>query len=259
MKFFCCFFVLILFNFSFAAINTPLIAYAQTESYAQVLTDNIYLYRTPSADQNINNLFFEIPRTYFVQITGIPNEQFYKATYLDQSGYVKATDVQCVKGKPKVSYLSNINFRLFWDNIPVYKQPASGETLSEALPRYCTDFIYYGKIKGNPLILDRTDTWYFCEYTPQNLKGYLYSEYVDKFDADKISINTEILPYISVPQFMLADEQLIDRNTQNAIIIVLSLPLLAFIILLFKGSAILSVPQKTKTKSKDKEINDFKY
>ncbi|MBO5910415.1 MAG: hypothetical protein J6Q15_02785, partial [Clostridia bacterium] len=140
---------------------------ADSVAYAQVLQAGCYLYKTPSDNTNYNNVFFMLENTYFVQLLSEYDDQFYKAKYIDTIGYVKRSQVQCVKGTPKTPFLNTISFRVY-NNVSraMYDKPfinTNNPTLKVYLPLYCEDLIYYGKIYGESAIEERTNIWYYCK------------------------------------------------------------------------------------------------
>ena len=85
-------------------------ANSKTTYYAKVLYDLVYFYKTPVEDNSPTNIFFELPKTYFVELTDSINSIFYEAKYLNFSGYVKKESVQAVASTPVNPFLNNINF-----------------------------------------------------------------------------------------------------------------------------------------------------
>lgn len=229
---------------------------ADSVAYAQILQAGCYLYKTPVENTNYTNVYFMLENSYFVQLLSDYNDEFYKAKYMDVTGYVKKSQVQCVQGIPKAPFLNNISFRVFSsDSREMYDKPyahSNNPTLKVYLPLYCKDLIYYGKIYGESAIEERTNIWYYCKYTITNEFGYVYSDACDQMDD--IIKNTEKLPYINSPQWDLAvptSTQLVsmDSNPFKITIALIFIPFVVFAILLIRFAY-------TKRQTK-KEIDTF--
>lgn len=259
MKHFCYFLAALILCISFCNVFNNKICFAATESYAQILSDNVYMYKEPTNNGNLSNLLFVIPQTYFVQILALAENNFYQAKYIDEIGYVRHNEVQCVRGIPKQKYFEIGSFRVYGESsMAIRKSPirdTSQQNIIENLPQYSTNFIFYGKVAGEEFTLGRTNVWYYCKYIKSNVKGYIYSDNTDSLT--NIIVNTETLPYIDKPSFLDTGEKLIDQNAQNAVIIILSIPMLIFVFMLIKGSALFSASQTQKEKRNDKEIGEF--
>ena len=229
---------------------------AQGVAYAQILQAGCYLYKTPVDNTNYTNVYFMLENSYFVELISDYSDEFYKAKYIDTIGYVKKSQVQCVKGTPKTPFLNNISFRVYSNTSrAMYDKPfanTNNPTLKVYLPLYCEDLIYYGKIYGESAVEERTNLWYYCKYTITNEYGYVYSDACDKMDS--IILNTEKLPYIDTPQWNIispANNQLITLNSKPFKIttLLICVPFVIFAILLIRLAY-------TKKNSK-KEIDTF--
>ena len=229
---------------------------ADSVPYAQILQSGCYLYKTPVDNTNYTNVFFMLEYSYFVQLISDYNDEFYKAKYLDTTGYVKKSEVQCVQGTPKTPFLDNISFRVFNNTSrAMYDKPfvsINNPTLKEYLPLYCEDLIYYGKVYGESAVEERTNIWYYCKYTITNECGYVYSDFCDKMDS--IVQNTEKLPYIDTPEWNTSstNTQLIavDSKPFKITTLIICIPFIVFAILLVKFAC-------TKRETNKKEIDTF--
>ena len=227
-------------------------------AYAQILHAGCYLYKTPIDNPNYNNVFFMLENSYFVELLSDYNDDFYKAKYLDVVGYVKKSQVQCVKGTPKTPYLNNISFRVYSDlSRAMYDKPymnTNNPTLKIYLPLYCQDLIYYGIIYGESAVEERTNIWYYCKYTTTGICGYVYSDACDKMTT--IIPNSEKLPYISTPTWNISitPNQLItvDSKPFKITVMLICIPFIIFAIFLFRLAY-----TKTQQKYNKKEIDTF--
>ena len=226
------------------------------EWYARILDKDIYLYRTP-IDTIEDNVYFIIEPTYFVKLTASYDSIFYKAEYLDISGYVKKTEVQVVQSPPNQPFLENINFRIYGERSQQMRSTPNSNAGSSSqvcyLPYLSKDAIYYGKIYGESVIEGRTNIWYFCKYTSsKSYYGYIYSDGCDQLTP--YEINDEECVYIDFPDFAKRNEttelSIIDPTSKNYGIIIglICVPVGIFLIMIIKSQVILRLNKKEKSK-----------
>lgn len=227
--------------------------------YAQVMFDETYLYRTDNLNEDCSNIFFEIPKSYFVELIDVANNNFYKANYLTFSGYVKKDRVQAIAGIPSMPYLTNISFRIFSEQSrDMRTQPNTLNGTSNQvtyIPLLTRNITYFGKIYGESLIEGRTNVWYFCKYSAdKDYYGYVYSDFCDELST--IPINTEPVSFINNPTFQPQEETPYtipeSSNKVGIIVGILSIPATIFLIMIVKGKSILN-----KEKLNDNEITDY--
>ena len=131
-------------------------AASNTSIYAKILYDNVYLYRNPIESDDPANIYFCLPKSYFVELTDSANENFYSANYLEFSGYVKKQSVQAIIGTPQTPYLKDVSFRVYDERSrDLRKCPTlSGGTVDHILTLPCPthNLTFYGTILGDRLI-----------------------------------------------------------------------------------------------------------
>lgn len=248
---------LILFNNSI-----PYVSAAENKSYyARIMYEQSFLYKSPTDDNSNNNVYFELPKTYFVVLTGSANEDFYSARYLNINGYVKKEHVQATESIPTTPFLDNLNFRVYAElSRNLMSEPNTTSATSKHIaniPLYSKNVTYYGKIVGETLIDGRTDIWYYCKFSANtDYYGYVYSDFCDQF-PETLPENVEEVNYISDPFLTVKTEEtpksLPAKSSATSIIVaILTLPALAFFFMIIKGKNIL-----TKQRTKDKEITNY--
>ncbi len=232
------------------------ISYASNSYYARVMYDQVYLYKTASQDNSYQNVYFEIPRTYFVQIFN-ETGSFYEASYMGISGFVLKNSVQAVSGTPSRPELNNISFRVYADlSRDLRIEPNTNNGISaqvKYLPLYTTNVEFIGEIHGEARIKGRTDVWYYCKYTDDiDYFGYVYSDFCD--EKTEIVPNTETLTYINNPTFTDNNINSIPQNNNAVaiIVLVLTIPALIFLFYSLKGKQIFA-----NKRTNNKEITDY--
>lgn len=244
--------VLILF---LQSTNITVNAAQETELYARVLFDEVYFYKTPN-ENALNNIYFELPKTYFVKLID-KNENFYQAEYLNIVGYVKKDSVQAVLGTPIKPYLNNITFRVYSElSTNLHEAPSQNSTLKTKIPILTNNIQYISQIEGESLISGRTNIWYYCKFTSENVSyyGYVYSDFCDEMQP--ILNNTESLEYTNNPTFepYFEPPKAIPKNSNivGVVVAILSIPALIFVFLIMNGTKILN-----QNKIKRKEVIDY--
>ncbi len=219
---------------------------------------DVYFYTSPIADENVDNIKFLLPQTYFVKLTDSANTDFYKAEYMGISGYVKKDKVQPIVGTPLQPYLENVNFRVFAEQsrdmrtVPTTEFGSSSQVVY--IPLLSRNLTYIGKVNGEEVVDGRTDVWYFCKYSAeQDYYGYVYSDFCDKMSP--IIDNTESVTYLTTPIFEVEQSTStlpLNSNATGIIIAILCVPAIVFVYLMFKGTKLVK-----HTKSVHKEVIDY--
>ena len=174
-------FILIIFqNFGFNVV------YAKENQtyYARINSDNVYFYKNPIDSEDCENIYFKLPKTFFVELTDSYDSVFYSAKYLDMSGYVKKENVQPILGSPKTPYLNNLTIRVYNEiSRDMRKLPSTSGGIDNHITYIqlnSQNITFYGEIDGESLNSYRTSVWYYCKYTAdKDYYGYIYSDYCD--------------------------------------------------------------------------------
>ncbi len=229
--------------------------------YARIMYNDVYLYKSPIDLDEYANIYFSLPRTYFVELLESSNSEFYKVNYLSFTGYVKKDAVQTIVGKPITPYLENQSFRVYSEQSRDMRSEPSTQSGSSTqvvyIPLYSRNLTYYGSIQGEELVNGRTNIWYYCKYSAdQDYYGYVYSDFCDEFDLDKIPLNYEEVSYTSEPNFdtpQEADSLPVENKTTAIVIAILTIPAIVFIFMILKGGKLFNKEIRKQTK----EIQDY--
>ena len=226
-------------------VKTKQIQVASTEpftsGYAQILTNDCYLCKSPDKSSGI----FLLEQSYFVKVLEITDNVYYKVQYLQFEGFVEKSKVSFIEEFPKEPYLVGITFDIYdIGNVCLRNTP---ETLDNDVNILCTiqastkDLAYYGKCTGEEAIKGLGNVWYYCAYQDMygNLyKGYIYSALTRNLSA--ITSSNETLTLVSIENFRPVDNLLyLNLSTKNILIVLTSLPTLFILYLFVKPSKIL--------------------
>lgn len=233
--------------------NSTSVAYASESQpiYARVMYDDVYLYKQPS--QNEKDIYFSLPKTYFVKLIDNYDETFYIAEYKEFTGYVKKSEIKAVQEIPSVPYLQDHTFRVYAEksqDLRTEPSSISGSSVVVAnIPMLCDNLIYYGHVAGESKTQGRTNLWYYCKYQGEvDYYGYVYSDFCDKFSIEDIPLNTESLTYIANPTFEKLEKvySTLPSKSDNLgiIVLILSFPALIFLYLILRNTKIFSHSEK---------------
>lgn len=232
--------------------------------YARIETSGVYLYKSAKTT-NLDNAYFELPKSYFVLLVSNIDNEFYKAQYKDVVGYVKKSEVSPVAEKPNKPYPDEVKF---W----TYSSDGTNivsSTFSRNNPKdtgsvsVMQELNYYGQMVGDELIKDRGYLWLYCK--TENASGYLYAGLCDV--SKNFKDNTEVVTKISEPYIDNDDSflyNLVSLSPALKVILVLlvTLPCFLLVFLLFKPFNIkvkqkpILIPQENKKKKvKNRTIN----
>ena len=256
--------MIILIVILFLNATTPIVhAENSVKTYfAQIMFEQVYFYKAPINDDSTANVYFEIPKTYFVELLNNANENFYYAKYSTLTGYVKKESVQAVANTPNKPFLDNLNFRIYADlSRELRSEPnvsSSSSLLIASIPLYSRNLVFYGKITGENLIEGRTETWYYCKYLADvEYFGYVYSDFCDELPTT-LPVNTEEVTYIANPTFIeeppINTTNSINYNSNTTAIVVgiITIPALIFVFMILKNKSVLG-----REKSSSKEIKEY--
>jgi len=159
-----------------------------SQGYARITTSYAYLYKTASKEIE-NNIICYLEETYFVFINLDYNEEFYKVTYNNTSGYVLKDTVTKVYGTPTkpnpTTKLTTISNKCYLRSTPKITE----NNIITVITENCTDLEYIGKIYGEEAIDYQGNLWYLVNY--YGVSGYIYSKYISYIRP--IAINNEII------------------------------------------------------------------
>lgn len=242
--------------------------YSKESIYAKIIKENVYFYSQP-----INNEFYKlfcVPRSYFVLLTDNAEDTqklFYKAKYLDLSGFIKKNDVLPIIGSPEEPF-AQATFKTFSPHGLELRSSAntSFDNVLTTVPFLNENLTFYGKTSGEIMVPAFGGIWYYCKFTDENTEsfyGYLYSGLC--CDLTTISENQEVLPeYIGEVfpkevETSPADNE-IKLNSELKIIIIICacLPCLLIIYLLFKPTKLL-IDNGKNQKKKIKRLKKSEY
>ncbi len=223
-------------------LNFPQTAKAETLYFGKIQSEQAYFYNSP----NEYSQLFVIPYSYFVQVTDVEDEEFYKATYKDLEGYVLKSDVILMAGQPNTPYYNDtfLNYSAF----SLYTTPQTSSTEVTSFSEN-QSFNYYGAMEGEEL-KESITTWFYCttNLNGQTYYGYIYSGIVN--EEIRITINTETFDEVSEEVFTATTngQEFSALSTGTKILLIISIAVPSIFILFF-----LIKPSKMKKQKVEKK------
>lgn len=242
---------LILILFSLTLLPNFNIAFAEEipDLYAKVQSNGVYFYSMPSQ----TSALFEIPSSYFVKVESAIDD-FYRATYKDQTGYVKKDDVTLMKGVPTKPFAQS-NFKVFTP-YSLFEYPNTSSNAIASISTQ-TNLTYYGTKIGEQ-VSSTNNVWYFCSaiINGESKFGYVFSGITDYLSP--IETNTESFERVSEQIFEPKAEEFSNLTTGTKVILIVSIALPSMLILYFliKPNRITLQP-KSKNEKRKRDYFEF--
>ena len=166
--------------------NSLSIAKANIVQYGRVDSVYTHIYKTPTPNESIENIYCYAENTYFVEIlSSISN--YYKVNYNGITGYVKKSNIKAVNSTPLMPYPKDIVMcTATLCNLRASPNITSTNILT-TIPKNTTNIRFIGRTTGEEVLDFGGTTWYYIEYG--NYVGYIYNKYIESISA--IYENTE--------------------------------------------------------------------
>lgn len=215
-------------------IRNYLCAYQTSNvSYAKVSAD-CALYKTQSMNNNIANVYFYVPSTYFVSIISKINDIIYKVQYDNFVGYVSADKIDIVSFVPTTPIPTNVTFDIAQKSgTQIWSLPSDSEgTILTTISADTKGIEYIASATGEIPIGGTTNIWYYARFTPASsttsvYEGYIYSEATT--NLSHIANNLEYEPENTIPS--QSKPISISNGAQIIMIVLICLPFLILLVL----------------------------
>lgn len=178
-------------NCIFASATKPT-TYAQAsftttnnESYqTKEILSTTPLYKTTTDDpQNLANIYFLLPKTYYVEILNSckldSGADGFFVRYGETEGYCLSSSLSADFSTITTTQ-SGITLKMYPDaGTYIRSTPSIADNKIRIIPQSTSGIIYIGSISGDTPTDGTTNTWYYVEYNISDTKtvlGYIYSE-----------------------------------------------------------------------------------
>lgn len=218
-------------------VPTTQLNISASSRYARII-QSTNLFRSPSDNTNISNIYCIAEETYFVEIIS-EYDDFFRVIYNNITGYVKRNDVKEISNTPSTPYPYNIKI-VIGNNCNLRSSPTTNTSTNNILTTIYDgeeNLTFVGRIYSEEAIDFGGTTWYYVNYN--GTYGYIYSKYLKSITP--IYKNIEDVSFLSNTQEHIVNP--ITHTPSLIIIIILLLPLIGLLLILY-------LPKKSKRKPK---------
>ena len=246
MKKFCVFFFLIflLIQAQVLCINkyqfSNCYASEETTTYAKA-SAVCTLYKTTTMSEEISNIYFVIPETYFVTILEVVSDNCLKVQYGGFVGYVDSSTVVVATFIPIVKTLEGITCDIKdTSGTQIWSEPSATSTVLTTIPAGTKNIRYIASAFGRIPSGGESNLWYYVSFTPESnstnvYEGYIYSENVTNLSeiVPNTETNPEVITNKNGDDYMLN----ISSPVRAIIITLIAVPVIILIlIIIYKAS-----------------------
>ncbi len=238
-KLWCILLILCVFQYCDKRKEIP-VSSAQSLEYAKVL-DECYLYKNKSfSDVGVDEVYFQIPETYFVLILEKIDENCFKVQYGKYVGYVNSSKVEIASFVPIVKTLEGITCDIKTNaGTQIWSSPTTSSSILTTIRAGTKGINYIAACKGVVPSGGESNVWYYVSYTPfENstsvYEGYIYSENVAY--VSEIFSNLESNPEIIENQTTENESLILISSTLKTVILaIVALPItLLIVVIMYK-------------------------
>lgn len=218
--------------------------------------ENCFLFKTSdTSSSHYSNVFFIVPKTYFVKILTELSGAVYKVEYAGKIGYVSSDSVIKASFTPINTTLKNVTFSTLKNVATQLRSTPTAENTSNVkvvMDEGASNIRYIASTIGIKPNGGESDIWYYCEYQPTNdptsvYVGYVYSEKTEALS--EITENIETNPVVEPPEKPSTDDRVKMSSTVKIVLIsLISAPIVLVFVLLVVNFKRNAKPKKVKEK-----------
>lgn len=232
-------------------------AESETTTYAKALV-GCNLYKTQEMSDKFEDVYFQIPETYFMVILDTVNDDCFKVQYDKYIGYVDSSTVMIATFVPILKTLDGITFDIkSTSGTQIWQYPTTKSNICTTISAGTKDITYVAYAYGSVPSGGESNIWYFVYYTPDSnstnvYEGYIYSE--NTTNLTEIVANTETNPEDISNENVLEDKTIYITSTIKTIVIaIVTIPIILFFaIILYK---LIQKFKKTTKYAKNSHLN----
>lgn len=236
-------------------------ASSENLTYAKVAS-NCYLFKDSSLTENIDNIYFVIPETYFVTIIETVSDKAYKVQYGNYIGYISIMNAEIATFIPIVKYLEGVTLDIKDSSgTQIWSKPTTTSNVLTTIPAGTKKINYIATAFGAVPSGGQSNKWYYVNFTPEYsatsvYEGYVYSENIT--NLTEIIANTECNPEIIFGTNLKDIALYISSPIKAVIIAIIAVPIiLFFLIIIYKISRAFR-ESSDKKREKQKELEHHK-
>lgn len=180
---------------------------ATANRYLEILVDTPLFKTTTDDDQNLAEIYFLLPKSYYVEVikecTLDSGALGYKVNYGDFSGFARASDLSTEYSSTSTTQIGT-EITLYSDaGTYIRSTPTISDNRIRIIPQGTSGIVYLGSIYGDNPSDGTSSLWYLVEYNfgdTSTVLGYIYSERtilstpLVELEKPQVSDNTETAP-----------------------------------------------------------------
>lgn len=235
-------------------------AKSETATYAKALSF-CTLYKTSSLDNDLSNIYFIIPESYFVVVLDNASNTSVKVQYDKYIGYVSPSTINVVTFIPKTKTLNNISFDIKdTSGTQIWNIPSSNGKVLTTISASTKNINYIAAVFGEIPSGGESNLWFYISYTPEQnstnfYEGYVYSENIT--NLTEIVQNTET-DTVNIVGTESVKSYKVSSLLKTIIIALISIPLIIFLSLILYKMVKIIIKNTNKDKnSKNNKVDDF--
>lgn len=253
------FYIILLSCFNIDNVENFSYAKSQSIRYAKV-SSGCLLYKSQDLKDDIDNIYFVVPETYFVTILEDVDEYVCKVQYDKYIGYVKREFISMATFVPNIKTLSDIKCDIKQTSgTQIWNKPSADGNVLAIIPAGEIGVNYISYVYGVIPTGGEVNVWYYISYTPSTnttnvYEGYVYSENVT--NLSDIPVNLEDNPEVYVESNVSDENNIhISSTFKTVIVALISIPIILLIsIILYKLIKFIA-----KYTNKNKNENNYKF
>jgi len=238
-------------------------AKAEVSTYGKVHSECV-LYKTPTINNEIDNILFIVPETYFVMIIDSISDNCYKVQYGDYVGYIDSTKITIATFIPIVKTLDGVVCDIKDSSgTQVWSKPSANSSIFTTIPASTKNIKYIASVYGEKPNGGENNLWYYISYTPENnstnvYEGYVYSENIT--NLSEIISNTETNPEVINNNSIDENTIYISSPVKIILISIVAIPIIIlFLIILHKISKIFQNKKSNQNNNVDIANNSNQF
>lgn len=271
---FCCQILVVNYNDLYQFKNYKNVIYATDESLSAPsqkfakAKENCFLFKTSDITSTaFKNVYFCVPKSYFVTILAEINALVFKVEYKGKIGYVSKDSVVVATFTPVVPTLDDITFDISTASGTQLRSSPSAESslnILKVISAGTKNIEYVSFISSAKPVGGNSSIWYYVYYFPEDdptsfYEGYIYSE--KAINLSFISENLECNPELISDDKNHSDGTTIaSKNVKIVLIVLILLPIvLVLFIVAFRARAGAKIKREELKKCEsDKSENNCK-
>lgn len=233
----------------------------QQQKFAKA-KENCYLFKTSDISSSASkNVYFCVPKSYFVTILAELNSSVLKVEYKGKIGYVSKDSVVVASFVPIVPTLDDITLDIVSSSGTQIRSSPSAETSSniiKILSAGTKDLEYVSYINSSKPTGGNSNVWYYVYYFPEDdptafYEGYVYSEKTTNLSL--ISENLEKNPEVETDGTKQESNTIfVSKSVKIILIVLILLPVvLVLIIAIFRSKNAVIIKQKNEQEDEQKQ------